>query len=160
MNSVWSGAIVYEWIEEANNYGLISYGPNVSATVTGSNIEGGYTRAGTPTPVQPDFSNLQAIWSTLTPTGTPSSAYVAKVTTPACPSSTAGGWLVDGSAKLPSLNQALATSVTTSSPSSTGTATGPAAATSSTKGSASGRKEIAGMGAGLVGVMLTFVFWL
>lgn len=161
MNSVWSGAIIYEWIEEANDYGLISYGPNVSATVTGANIQGGYTRSGTPTPVQPDFSNLQAAWSTLTPTGTPSSAYAASVITPACPSSTVTGWLVDGTAKLPSINQALATGTTTTAPTSSGTATGSAAAaSSSTKGAASGRKEIAGMGAGLVGVMLTFVFWL
>ena len=26
MSNTWSGAIVYEWIEEANSYGLISYG--------------------------------------------------------------------------------------------------------------------------------------
>lgn len=26
MEDVWSGAIVYEWIEEENNYGLINYG--------------------------------------------------------------------------------------------------------------------------------------
>lgn len=27
MSSTWSGAILYEWIQELNNYGLISYGP-------------------------------------------------------------------------------------------------------------------------------------
>ena len=26
MSNTWSGAIIYEWIEEANSYGLISYG--------------------------------------------------------------------------------------------------------------------------------------
>ena len=26
MDGTWSGAIVYEWIEETNNYGLINYG--------------------------------------------------------------------------------------------------------------------------------------
>lgn len=29
MADVWSGSIVYEWIEEANNYGLIKYGEKV-----------------------------------------------------------------------------------------------------------------------------------
>lgn len=42
----WSGSIIYEWIQEANDYGLISYGPEVSATATGTNIQGGFTRKG------------------------------------------------------------------------------------------------------------------
>jgi hypothetical protein len=161
MNTYWSGAIVYEWIEESNNYGLISYGPNVSATVVASNIQGGYSRAGTPTPVSPDFSNLQAQWKTLTPTGVASSAYSASITPPPCPASTAGGWLVDGNVKLPSVGQTQATGTSTAAAASgTGTATGSAASPSSTKGSANGGKEIAGMGVGLVAVMLGFMYWL
>jgi 1,3-beta-glucanosyltransferase GAS1 len=27
MSGTWSGAIIYEWIQELNNYGLVSYGP-------------------------------------------------------------------------------------------------------------------------------------
>ncbi|KAH8670136.1 glycoside hydrolase family 72 protein [Tricladium varicosporioides] len=157
MDSLWSGAIVYEWIEEANNYGLISYGPNVSATVTGSNIQGGYSRAGTPTPVSPDFSNLMSQWKTLSPTGVASSAYTASVTPPACPSSTAGGWLVNGDVKLPSVGQTQATGTTTGAAATT---TGTAATPSSTKGSANGGKEVAGMSVGLVAVMLGFMYWL
>jgi len=41
MNDLWSGAIIYEWVEEANHYGLISYGPPVAPTVVASNIQGG-----------------------------------------------------------------------------------------------------------------------
>jgi hypothetical protein len=164
MNSVWSGAIIYEWIEEANDYGLISYGPNLTATATGDGIEGGYSRTGTPTPISPDFSNLQAQWKTLTPTGTPSSAYTPSLTAPACPSSTAGGWLVDGNVALPTLGQALATAGTgasSASASSTGTATGSSASATSTKGSsASGGKEIAGMSTALVAVMIGFMWFL
>lgn len=162
MNNLWSGAIIYEWIAEANNYGLISYGPTVAATVLATNVQGGYSRAGTPTPVSPDFSNLQAQWKTLTPTGVASSAFTPSITVaPACPASTSGGWLVDGDVKLPSIGETQQTgTATAASTSSAATATGSAAKPSSTKGSANGGKEIAGMGVGLVGVMLGFMYWL
>ncbi|KAA8574827.1 hypothetical protein EYC84_004072 [Monilinia fructicola] len=136
MDDQWSGAIVYEWIEEANDYGLISYGSTVAATVVASGVAGGYSRAGTPTPVSPDFANLQSQWSTLTPTGVASSAYSPTLTPPACPASTSGGWLVDGDVKLPSIGQkeVTGTATTTSgSISSTGSATGSAASATSTK---------------------------
>jgi hypothetical protein len=163
MDELWSGAIIYEWIEEANNYGLISYGPPVSATVVASDIEGGFSRRGTPTPVAPDFTNLQNVWATLHPKGVASSAYTPSITPPVCPSSTAGGWLVNGNVALPSLGQVL--QATTTGASATGTATGTAtgsaaSASSTTKGSANGGKEIAGMSAGLVAVMLGFMWFL
>jgi len=153
---------IYEWIEEANNYGLISYGSPVSATVVASDIEGGFSRRGTPTPVAPDFTNLQNAWATLHPTGVASSAYTPSITPPACPSSTAGGWLVNGNVALPSIGQVLETATTASTTGTpTGTATGSAASASSTnKGGASGSKEIAGMSAGLVAVMLGFMWFL
>lgn len=168
MNSQWSGAIIYEWIEESNDYGLISYGPTAAATATASGVVGGFTRSGTPTPVSPDFYNLQSQWSTLTPTGTASSAYTPDITTKSCPASTASGWLVDGNVALPTIGATLAagsgsaTATTSGSKGSgTSTATGSAASASSTKkGSASGTKEITGMGAGLVAVMLGFMYWL
>lgn len=160
MNDIWSGAIIYEWIEETNNYGLISYGPMVSATATDAGVVAGISRTGTPTPVSPDFTNLQNQWKTLTPTGVASSAYSPSLTPPACPSSTAGGWLVDGDVKLPSIGQVLVTG-TSSVATSTGTATGSAAsATATKKSSANGGKEIAGMSAGLLTVMLGFMYWL
>jgi hypothetical protein len=160
MNNIWSGSIVYEWIEEANDYGLISYGPAVSATVVASGVQGGFTRSGTPTPVAPDFTNLQSQWKTLTPVGVASSAYSPSLTPPACPTSTAGGWLVNGDVKLPSVGQTLATGTSGAAATGTGTATGSAASPSSTKGSANGGKEIAGMSIGLVAVMLGFMYWL
>ncbi|KAL7624059.1 hypothetical protein AAE478_005616 [Parahypoxylon ruwenzoriense] len=153
----WSGAIVYEWIEEANNYGLISYGPKVEPTVTGENIEGGFTRAGSPTPVSPDFDNLSKHWASITPTGVARSDYDTKaVSTRACPTSTAGGWLVDGNVGLPSLGETLTASYS-SVPSATGTASSPSP--SETQNSVSGSSEVAGMAAGLVGVMMIFTLW-
>jgi len=165
MNGLWSGAIIYEWIEEANEYGLIEYGPTVAATVVATNVVAGISVMGTPTPVAPDFTNLQSQWATLTPTGVASSDYTPSLTPPACPSSTAGGWLVDGDVKLPSVGQTQQLSTTggsaTSAPSSTGTASGSTAtATSTKKGAANGGKEITGMSIGLAAVMLGFMYWL
>lgn len=153
----WSGSIVYEWIEEANHYGLISYGPPVEATATGHNIKGGFTRAGTPTPVLPDFTNLKNKWATITPTGIASSDYDPKiVSTRACPTSTPDGWLVNGNVALPTLGETFSGTYETI-PSATGSSP---ASPSSTENPASPNKEIAGMSAGLVGVMLFFTFWL
>jgi hypothetical protein len=164
MDSLWSGAIIYEWIEEANNYGLISYGNPVAATVVATGIAGGFSRSGTPTPVAPDFTNLQSQWKALSPTGVASSAYTPSLAPPACPTSTAGSWLVNGDVPLPSLGQVLqvSTSGSSNTPLNTATPTGTGAAVSpsSTKASANGGKEIAGMGVGLVTVMLGFMYWL
>ncbi|MCJ1432397.1 hypothetical protein MMC27_001753 [Xylographa pallens] len=167
MVDTWSGAIIYEWIEEANNYGLISYAPEVAATATEG--VGGFIRSGTPTPISPDFTNLKNQWATLTPTGIPLSVYSASVSglsTPACPSSTPNGWLVNGNAALPSLGQtgaatattASATGVATSGSGASGTASAPSA--SATKSTANGGREVVGMTIALAIVMLSFIVWL
>jgi hypothetical protein len=159
MSSIWSGAIIYEWIEETNNYGLISYGPSVAATVVATNVVAGISRTGTPVPVTPDYANLQSKWATLNPTGIASSVYSPSLSPPACPTSTAGGWLVQGDVKLPSIGQTLSTdasgAVVTGTPTSTG-----AQSTSTKKSGSNGGKEITGMSVGLVGVMLGFMYWL
>lgn len=164
MNENWSGAIVYEWIQEANTYGLISYGSTVAATAIATNVEGGYSVAGTPTPISPDFSNLQAQWKTLTPSGVQSSTFTPSISAPPCPASTSGGWLVDGDVKLPSVGQTQATGTATATSSGTASATGTAASASATgkKGGANtnGGKEVAGMAVGLAGVMVGFMYWL
>ncbi|KAF3916317.1 hypothetical protein ABW21_db0203898 [Orbilia brochopaga] len=61
MSDWWSGSIVYEWINEANKYGLVTYGmvEDPSTAIGGDP----YERAGTPTPVSPDFENLKTVWS-------------------------------------------------------------------------------------------------
>jgi hypothetical protein len=106
MNDEWSGAIIYEWSNEANDYGIVSYGGSIAS--------------GTPNPKAPDFTNLQSQWATLNPTGT--SIYDRKVSIPACPTFTSGGWLVHGDVKLSKLLQAV---VVTSSSSGSKTKTGP-----------------------------------
>lgn len=105
----WSGSIIYEWIQEENNYGLISYGPP-GGDNTNTDVEGGFTRKGTPTPVSPDFNNLKSKWATITPTGVHKTDVDPKtLTTPACPSSTDGGWWgINGNVRLPSLGETMA----------------------------------------------------
>lgn len=137
MAGTWSGSIVYEWIEETNNYGLISYGPkaeNAAPTDT-SLIQDGFTRKGTPTPVSPDFENLKKQWSTLHPKGVLLSEYAkatSTITPPECPSSTAGGWAVDPNSPLPTLGQTF-----------TGGANGQHSATSTTESTESTHRTTA-----------------
>lgn len=66
-----------------------------------------YPISGTPTPVAPDFTNLQKVWATLSPVGVNSSQYAAGVQTIArsCPT-TGSMWTVNASAPLPTLGQA------------------------------------------------------
>lgn len=134
MSDTWSGAIIYEWIQEANNYGLISYGPEAAATDTASNVVGGFTRSGTPTPISPDFDNLSKQWATLSPSGVAEAAYKATSNPPACPSYTSGLWEVSGNVPLPTIG-ATGTRYTTA----TGTSTGASSSTSSSSASATTR---------------------
>lgn len=156
----WSGAIIYEWIEEQNHYGLISYGPKADPQATGKNVFDGFTRAGTPTPVSPDFDNLSKQWAKITPTGVSKADYDPKiVSTRACPTSTPNGWLVDGNVAVPTLGQTLGTGTYASMTTAASTAA-PAPSASETENAVPGSREATGMAAGLVGVMMMFTFWL
>lgn len=116
-----SGALIYEWIEETNNYGLVTYGKADS----GPDVEEGFVRKGTPTPVVPDFENLKSKWATIKPTGVKKADYTPKPSTRPCPSSTDGGWWqVPGNVKLPTIGQAFTGSYSTAAPSPTGSSTG------------------------------------
>ncbi|KAK3620106.1 hypothetical protein LTR56_022481 [Elasticomyces elasticus] len=135
MADSWSGAIIYEWIQEANDYGLISYGPSAAATAT--NAVGGYTRSGTPTPISPDFDNLSNHWKTLTPSGVSMSAYNPSASAPSCPAFTSGNWLVSGNVPLPTLGDAFKASGS-SSGSSSGTSSGTVSASPSSSRAGTG----------------------
>jgi len=175
MEDTWSGAIIYEWIEETNNYGLVSYGPFAGATVIeGTSVLDGYTRQGTPTPVSPDFSNLQAQWATLSPSGVQSSAYAASagsITAPACPTATnsASGWTLNPSQALPTIGavgvasgmpstipKGSITPGGTSTANSTGSASGSAASASASKKSGGGKTNVNPLSSGESGFMGMF----
>ncbi|KAL8913031.1 MAG: hypothetical protein Q9171_002099 [Xanthocarpia ochracea] len=162
MADTWSGAIVYEWIQEENDYGLISYGPKVDPEVSTDALDG-FPRSGTPTTVSPDYGNLKSQWATLSPSGVKLSAYSASasITPPACPTSTAGGWIVNGNAPLPSVGQTLDSAATASDtiPTPTGSAS-QASASATGGGTTAGGREVTGMCLGLLGVMLGFAVWL
>ncbi|KAJ6439559.1 1,3-beta-glucanosyltransferase gel3 [Purpureocillium lavendulum] len=118
----WSGAMVYEWIQEENNYGLIQYGPPTKKQNKRADdaVVGGFTRKGTPTPKNPDFNNLKTKWASLHPTGVSKADHDTKsISTRDCPTSTSGGWWqVNGNVKLPTLGETK-TGAFESSPSAT-----------------------------------------
>jgi hypothetical protein len=104
MTPNWSGAIIYEWIQEANKYGIVTYGPKVDPASPNAPPDG-FPRSGTPIPKQPDFSNLSSRWKTLNPTGVKMSEYNPSLTAPPCPDATSGTWEVDPKSGLPTLGQ-------------------------------------------------------
>lgn len=144
----WSGSIIYEWLEEQNHYGLISYGPKVDPAQQGENVIDGFTRKGTPTPISPDFNNLKTKWASIHPTGVMKKDYNPKdVSTRPCPTSTADGWWrVDGNVKLPTLGQTLTGTFTsqasaTADPSNKSTSSKSTSPSSSKSPSSSGGKK-------------------
>jgi hypothetical protein len=155
MSPYWSGAIVYEWIEEQNNYGLISYGPKVDPASPGAPPDG-FTRSGVPTPVSPDFQNLQNQWRTLNPTGVAEGQYSPTLTAPPCPAYTAGVWEVNGNVPPPAVGQVLSRSAITGS----ANASASASATASAQGGAGPDREVKGGIMGLGVVMAVAVAWL
>jgi hypothetical protein len=91
MVGTWSGSIIYEWVQEANKYGLVTY------------ANGGIYEDQVPIPIQPDYSNLAGQWKTIIPSGVAEASYTPSLSAPACPAKTAGAWAVDGSPPLPTL---------------------------------------------------------
>jgi 1,3-beta-glucanosyltransferase GAS1 len=169
MTPYWSGAIIYEWIQEANDYGLVSYGDKVDPASPSAPPDG-YPRSGTPSPISPDFPNLSKHWATLNPTGVKESNYKPSLTPPPCPEFTAGVWEVNGDKALPtlgaSLDSSLKSSITAAATAvQTGNPTGASATASKTGGAAgmvkkSGEREVKGMVLGLLGLLGGVFVWL
>ncbi|KUJ07589.1 uncharacterized protein LY89DRAFT_601207 [Mollisia scopiformis] len=89
MAGTWSGSIIYEWVQETNDYGLVTY-------------PGGGIYTGAPTPIQPDYNNLQTVWKSVDPPAVQEADYSPSLVAPACPSASAG-WAVNGNVPLPTL---------------------------------------------------------
>lgn len=128
MNGRLSGAIIYEWTQEANDYGLVSYaGGSAAPTVIN---------------MLPDYRNLKSRWATLNPDGTQTtwlSPLDARESV-ACPKSTTGSaaWTINPSASLPTLGVRVFSgrAAVSTPPNTSSTRTG--LPTSSTTGEAAG----------------------
>ena len=105
MDQNWSGAIIYEWIQEANGYGLVAYDSAFDQGTSSIPGTASIPRSGTPTPVTPDFSNLMSVWSSVTPSSISANAYNPTLTPPPCPAYTPGVWEVNGDVSLPAVGQ-------------------------------------------------------
>ncbi|KAI7193791.1 hypothetical protein KC343_g6656, partial [Hortaea werneckii] len=110
----------------------------------------GFTRAGTPTPVSPDFENLSSAWASVTPSSVSKNAFTPSVTQPlSCPEYTDNLWMVSSDAPLPTVGKGLAqgSSDGSSSAKSTTSSGGSASGASATStGSASGNSDQASGG--------------
>ena len=96
MTSILSGTIIYEWTEEVNNYGVITY-PDTTLQ------DGVVVPVGSPVPISPEFENLKAAWAGVSPTSVLMAEYTptTSVGTCECPGITSGVWTIDGNAALP-----------------------------------------------------------
>ncbi|TVY82929.1 1,3-beta-glucanosyltransferase gas2 [Lachnellula suecica] len=126
MTNTWSGSIIYEWVQETNNYGIVTYPNNLI-----------YEDA--PVPLQPDFDTLSSVWKDVKPSGVAESGYTPSLSAPACPSAT-GGWQVNGNVPLPTLGTSVINAVAASvkptavaAPTSTTSSTTSVARAASTK---------------------------
>ena len=127
MVDTWSGAIIYEWIQETNNYGLVDYSLSQSSPAAIDGADAAFGRNGTPQPRSPDFENLSKYWATLTPTGIRADDYKPSLSAPLCPDFTTGAWQVKADAQLPTIgygSKAASSSSESQVPTSVATATG------------------------------------
>ncbi|KAF2151584.1 glycoside hydrolase family 72 protein [Myriangium duriaei CBS 260.36] len=170
MAPYWSGAIIYEWIQETNAYGLVTYGGNAQA-VAPADGPTSVQRSGTPTPITPDFSNLKSAWSSATASSVSAAAYSPSLTNPPCPAYTTPGsttgWGINGDVALPTLGQvydASASSSVTAGTAGASAASGTAASSSSSKGAGSTVQDPSRTGfqsvvISFAGLLLSFAGW-
>lgn len=94
MTPILSGSIIYEWTQEANDYGIVQY-PDTC-------IQDGITApVGVPVPLQPEFDNLKSAWAAASPSSIAAKDYDPSKVVVACPATTSGTWTIDGNATLP-----------------------------------------------------------
>lgn len=94
MSDVWSGGIIFEYIQESNDFGLVTISDDGQ----------------TATPL-PDFANLKSQYAAVTPPSQSESSYKANTTLPACPAFDAANWPAAQSIP-PTPNAAVCTCVT------------------------------------------------
>ena len=94
MTPILSGSIIYEWTQEANDYGIIEYPDTCIQDDTTVPV-------GVPIPLQPEFDNLKSAWAAVSPSSIAASDYDPSTVVMACPATISGTWTIDGNAELP-----------------------------------------------------------
>lgn len=94
MTTIMSGAIIYEWTQEPNDYGIIQY-PDTAIQ------DGVVVPVGVPSPMQPEFDNLKSAWAEASPSSISAVNYNPTISVMVCPAATEGIWTIDGNAELP-----------------------------------------------------------
>ncbi|KAJ6261577.1 1,3-beta-glucanosyltransferase gas2 [Drechslerella dactyloides] len=152
MQDVWSGAIIYEWIQEDNKYGLIDYGSADPKTAIGGDT---WARGGTPTPL-PDFTVLRDVWSSVSPTGVKLDKYTSTNGPISCPDSTSGIWNVNPTSALPTLGQTAQAAEASGTPADRAAATtnSGAATTTSSQNAAGTNEAMVRLSGGLVAAVI------
>ncbi|RQM06265.1 hypothetical protein DH86_00001057 [Scytalidium sp. 3C] len=126
MVDTFSGSIIYEWVEEANDYGIVSYASGDAK--------------GTPNPIQPDYDNLMGQWKAINPTGVAESDYTPHLSSSSSePSSSTSS---SSSSSSSSLSSSSATDNALANAQS-GTPTGSAPTSSSTSHQSAGERVMA-----------------
>ncbi|EWC47488.1 hypothetical protein DRE_00456 [Drechslerella stenobrocha 248] len=151
MQDVWSGAIIYEWIQEDNNYGLVDYGPADPKTAIGGDT---WARGGTPTRL-PDFTVLRSVWASVSPSGVAKDKYTKTNGPISCPASTSGIWNVDPTSPLPSLGQTALAAEASGESVDRASKTGDAPSETSTNPNSAGKnKAMVQLSGGLVAIII------
>ena len=131
MAPILSGVIMYEWTQETNDYGIITYPDNTIQ-------DGVEVPCGSPVPMQPEFGNLQSQYAAASPSSIALSAYSVTTAVFSCPATTPGVWTIDGNAALPPAASLLALSAVVGSSATAGGGPTPTVTTTSTSTSSSG----------------------
>jgi len=131
MAPILSGVIMYEWTQETNDYGIITYPDNTIQ-------DGVEVPCGSPVPMQPEFGNLQSQYAAASPSSIALSAYSVTTAVFSCPATTPGVWTIDGNAALPPAASLLALSAVLGSSATAGGGPTPTVTTTSISTSSSG----------------------
>lgn len=120
--ATFSGVIVYEWLQDTNEYGLVEY-PNSDGTGFPSTLA--------------DYSNLASVYTTASPVSTALDLYTPSNTPPACPTSNSK-WPLSGAEALPTVQALNIDEVTARTTYYSSSATLPTASATGTSNAESG----------------------
>ena len=129
--AIFSGAIVYEWLNEASEFGLVEY-PNVNGSGFPSTLD--------------DYNALKTVYEEASPVGTSRASYTPSNSPPACPTSQSE-WSINGDVSLPTI---VGLDLNTVTARTTYTTSGPTASNGTTSSGSAHATETRSSSAGIV----------